>query len=118
MAKKGAANAPKGEAAKKAERTKTPSGSRKHTSSAASAAAAAAAAAEKQRRRRPARPEGANPVWFKPLMFGFLAIGFLWIIVYYLSSGRFPIAELGSWNILVGFGIAFVGFLMTTNWKS
>lgn len=82
-----------------------------------SAAAAAAAAASGKRRRPSARPEGANPVWFKPLMFGFLLLGLLWIIVYYLSAGRFPIQELQSWNILVGFGIAFIGFLMTTNWK-
>ncbi|WP_443027268.1 cell division protein CrgA [Sphingomonas sp. LR61] len=26
-------------------------------------------------------------------------------------------AEPGSWNILVGFGIMFIGFLMTTRWR-
>jgi len=61
--------------------------------------------------------EDANPVWFKPIMFGFLIIGFLWIIVYYLSQGRLPVASLADWNILVGFGIALVGFLMMSNWK-
>lgn len=59
----------------------------------------------------------ANPAWFKPIMFGFLIVGFLWIIVYYLSQGYFPVQALGDWNILVGFGIALVGFLMMTNWK-
>ncbi|MGO1543711.1 MAG: cell division protein CrgA [Gulosibacter sp.] len=63
------------------------------------------------------RPSDANPVWFKPIMFGFLILGFLWIIVYYLSSGFLPVRTLGDWNILVGFGIALVGFLMMTNWK-
>lgn len=61
--------------------------------------------------------EDANPVWFKPIMFGFLIIGFLWIIVYYLSQGRLPVASLADWNILVGFGIALIGFLMMSNWK-
>ncbi len=61
--------------------------------------------------------EDANPVWFKPIMFGFLIIGFLWIIVYYLSQGRLPVASLADWNILVAFGIALVGFLMMSNWK-
>lgn len=61
--------------------------------------------------------EDENPVWFKPIMFGFLILGFLWIIVYYLSQGRLPVAELADWNILVGFGIALVGFLMMSNWK-
>jgi hypothetical protein len=58
-----------------------------------------------------------NPVWFKPVMFGFMLIGLLWIIIFYVSQQQFPIAALGSWNILVGFGIAFVGFIMTTRWR-
>jgi len=58
-----------------------------------------------------------NPVWFKPVMFGFMLLGLAWIIVFYVSQGRLPIADLGSWNILIGFGIAFVGFLMTTRWR-
>lgn len=58
-----------------------------------------------------------NPVWFKPIMFGFLLLGLVWILVYYLSSGRLPVAPLGDWNLLVGIGIAMVGFLMMTNWK-
>jgi hypothetical protein len=58
-----------------------------------------------------------NPVWFKPVMFGFMLVGLAWIIVFYVSQGRYPIADLESWNILIGFGIAFVGFLMTTRWR-
>jgi hypothetical protein len=58
-----------------------------------------------------------NPVWFKPVMFGFMLVGLLWIIVFYVSQGVFPIPDLGSWNILVGFGIAFIGFIMTTRWR-
>jgi hypothetical protein len=58
-----------------------------------------------------------NPVWFKPLMFGFMLLGLAWIIVFYISESSLPIGALGQWNILVGFGIAFIGFLMTTRWK-
>lgn len=75
-------------------------------------------------RTRPARDEaarsneeGPNPVWFKPVMFGFMLLGLIWIIVFYVSQGTLPVPALGSWNILVGFGIAFVGFLMTTRWR-
>lgn len=69
--------------------------------------------------RRAAR-DGANPVWFKPIMFGFMLLGLLWIVVFYISSGTLPIPfapEQSSWNILIGFGIAFVGFLMTLWWR-
>lgn len=58
-----------------------------------------------------------NPVWFKPVMFGFMLLGLVWIIVFYVSGSQFPIPDLGPWNIMVGFGIMFIGFLMTTRWR-
>lgn len=72
-------------------------------------------------RNKPASADGGNPVWFKPLMIGFMIVGLVWIIVYYLTSSNesivLPIPGIGSWNILIGFGIAFIGFLMTTRWR-
>jgi hypothetical protein len=59
-----------------------------------------------------------NAVWFKPIMFGFMLVGLVWIIVFYVSgASQLPIPQLGSGNILVGFGIMFIGFLMTTRWR-
>lgn len=58
-----------------------------------------------------------NPVWFKPVMFGFMLLGLAWIITFYVSGTNLPIPNLGNWNILIGFGIMFVGFLMTTRWR-
>lgn len=58
-----------------------------------------------------------NPVWFKPVMFGFMLIGLVWIIVYYVSNQTLPVPALTNWNILIGFGIMFIGFLMTTRWR-
>lgn len=58
-----------------------------------------------------------NPVWFKPIMFGFMLVGLIWIIVFYISGQQLPVPEWGNWNILVGFGIMFIGFLMTTRWR-
>ena len=61
--------------------------------------------------------EAPNPVWFKPVMFGFMLVGLAWIIVYYVSQNSWPIPSLGAGNILIGFGIMFIGFLMTTRWR-
>lgn len=58
-----------------------------------------------------------NPVWFKPVMFGFMLLGLAWIIVFYVSQSVYPVPSLHSWNILIGFGIMFIGFLMTTRWR-
>lgn len=70
-----------------------------------------------ERAEQPSGEETPNPVWFKPVMFGFMLLGLAWIIVFYVSESRFPIPEAGSANILIGFGIAFIGFLMTTRWR-
>jgi hypothetical protein len=76
-------------------------------------------------RTKPARPQetragddAPNPVWFKPIMFGLMILGLAWIIVFYVSgSVKLPVPQLDNWNILVGFGILFAGFLMTTRWR-
>ena len=58
-----------------------------------------------------------NPVWFKPIMFGFMLLGLAWIIVYYLSQGSWPIPGLDTGNIAIGFGFLIIGFFMTTRWR-
>ncbi len=63
------------------------------------------------------REEAPNPVWFKPVMIGFMLLGLVWVLVFYLSSMQFPIPGIGAWNLIIGFGIAFIGFLMTTRWR-
>ena len=58
-----------------------------------------------------------NPVWFKPIMFGLMLLGLVWILAYYIIGTGWPIPQIGPWNIAVGFGIMFAGFLMTTRWR-
>lgn len=63
--------------------------------------------------------EAPNPVWFKPVMFGFMLLGLIWIVLYYVTASTLalPIPQLGQNNIFVGFGLILVGFLMTTRWR-
>jgi hypothetical protein len=60
-----------------------------------------------------------NPVWFKPVMFGFMVLGLIWIVTYYVTASTLalPVPQLGQGNILVGFGLMLIGFLMTTRWR-
>jgi hypothetical protein len=58
-----------------------------------------------------------NPVWFKPVMIGLMLVGLLWVLVFYLSGMQYPIPGIDAWNLVIGFGVAFVGFLMTTRWR-
>ena len=57
------------------------------------------------------------PTWYRFTMFGLLLLGLLWICVFYISSGLFPIRAVGNWNVAIGFGVAMVGFFMTMRWK-
>lgn len=58
------------------------------------------------------------PTWYKAAMFGLLMIGLLWIMVFYLTpGGQLPIPGIGGWNIIAGFGLAMVGFIMMTRWR-
>ncbi|MDQ1531906.1 MAG: hypothetical protein QOE37_2011 [Microbacteriaceae bacterium] len=75
------------------------------------------AAPDRRDERRLAGDEAPNPVWFKPIMFGFMLLGLVWILVYYISAAQLPIPSIQGYNILVGFGIALVGFLMTLWWR-
>lgn len=58
-----------------------------------------------------------NAVWFKPVMVGFMLLGLVWILVFYITGMQYPIPGLASWNLLIGLGIALIGFLMTTRWR-
>ena len=68
-----------------------------------------------------------NPIWYGPVMVGFLLLGLLWILVYYISAYALPLGtmwatsvpalNLQNWNLVIGFGLLLVGFGMTTRWK-
>ena len=70
-----------------------------------------------RKKKRTPRPAGPTPQWYKYLMFGLMIVGLLWIIAFYITQGLFPVPAIGNWNILIGFGIAIIGFLMTLRWR-
>jgi hypothetical protein len=68
-----------------------------------------------------------NPRWFVPVMLGLMVVGLLWIVVFYISQGRYPLPTIplpggeewvvGSWNLVIGFALVLAGFVMTTRWR-
>lgn len=58
-----------------------------------------------------------SPQWYAPVMVGFLVLGLIWIVVYYLSQTEYPVPDIGNWNLVAGFGILLVGFGMLTRWR-
>jgi hypothetical protein len=58
-----------------------------------------------------------SPPWFAPVMVALMCIGLVYVVVYYVSQGRYPVPALHSWNIVIGFAIIMAGFGMSTRWK-
>ena len=58
-----------------------------------------------------------SPVWWAPTFVTLMIVGLLWVVVFYISQGVYPIPKIGQWNIAVGLGTMMVGFLMTLRWR-
>lgn len=64
-----------------------------------------------------AAPKPVNPRWWAPVMVALMVIGLVWIVTAYITRLEYPIGAIGAWNIAVGFGVALIGFAMTTRWR-
>jgi hypothetical protein len=80
----------------------------------------------KRRRFAPARPDAATaalssttatPGWWAPVMVALMVAGLAWIVTAYVTRLEYPIPGIGAWNIAAGFGVALIGFAMTTRWR-
>ena len=58
-----------------------------------------------------------SPRWFAPLMVGFMVVGLMWVVVYYVSQTDYPIGSIGNWNMAIGFGFITIGFILATRWR-
>lgn len=56
-----------------------------------------------------------NPAWFVPLFSFLLILGLLWVVIYYLTTS-YPIPAIGAWNLAIGAGISFLGFILLMWW--
>ena len=58
-----------------------------------------------------------SPRWLAPLMVMAFLLGLIWIVIFYVSGTRYPIPNIGSWNMLVGFVFVGFGFTLATRWR-
>lgn len=58
-----------------------------------------------------------SPRWWAPTFVTLLIIGLVWLMVYYISEGRYPIPQISFWNLVIGLAIMMVGFIMTLRWR-
>ena len=74
-------------------------------------------AAELERQRRARASDAPNPTWWAPVFVTLLVSGLVWIVVFYISEGRWPVGAFGYWNLVAGFSLLIAGFAMTMKWK-
>ena len=51
-------------------------------------------------------------------MLGLMGAGIAWLVAYYVTGGDAPLLRsIGSWNLVVGFGLLIGGFGLATQWR-
>lgn len=58
-----------------------------------------------------------SPSWWAPTFVTFLLLGLVWLLVYYISQGSYPVPGWSWWNMWAGLGVMMVGFLMMMKWR-
>ncbi len=58
-----------------------------------------------------------SPKWLAPVMLAAFLLGLAWIVVYYITQTKYPIPNLGAWNMGIGFVFVGIGFSLATRWR-
>lgn len=58
-----------------------------------------------------------SPRWVAPLMLALFGLGLLWIVAYYIAPNSGIFATLSYWNVVIGFVLIALGFVVSTKWK-
>jgi hypothetical protein len=58
-----------------------------------------------------------SPRWLAPVMLAAFMLGLAWIVVYYITQTKYPVPNLGAWNMGIGFVFVGIGFSLATRWR-
>ena len=58
-----------------------------------------------------------SPRWLAPVMLAMFLLGLAWIVVYYITQTKYPVPNLGAWNMGIGFVFVGIGFSLATSWR-
>ncbi|MGB9377826.1 MAG: cell division protein CrgA [Mycobacteriales bacterium] len=68
---------------------------------------------------RPAanRKRGPSSRWLPIAAVAMLVVGVIWLVVYYLSQGVYPVKSIHAWNLAVGFALLVGALGVLTRWR-
>lgn len=58
-----------------------------------------------------------SPPWLPITAVGLIVFGILWLVVFYLSSGLYPVESWRYWNLAVGFGAMIGSLAVLSRWR-
>jgi hypothetical protein len=58
-----------------------------------------------------------SPMWLPIASVALIVTGIAWLVVFYLSSGSFPVRSWGYWNLAIGFGAMVAALGMLSRWR-
>jgi hypothetical protein len=58
-----------------------------------------------------------SPVWLPVTAVSMIVVGIAWLVVFYLSDQRYPVASWGFWNLLVGFSGMVGALALLSRWR-
>ncbi|MEU4245106.1 cell division protein CrgA [Actinoplanes sp. NPDC026619] len=58
-----------------------------------------------------------SPVWLPITAVALIVVGIAWLVVYYLSSQRWPVESWSYWNLAVGFGCMVASLGILSRWR-
>ena len=76
-----------------------------------------------RRKKDPSTPDKRTPVkigsprWVAPLMITLFVLGLLWVCAWYIAPDAPILSDLGFWNLVGGFVLIALGFVVSTKWR-
>ena len=58
-----------------------------------------------------------SPTWLPITAVTLIVVGIAWLVVYYLSSQRYPVGSWSYWNLAVGFGCMVASLGILSRWR-
>lgn len=58
-----------------------------------------------------------SPVWVPATSVALILLGITWLVVFYLSSGRYPVDSWGYWNLGIGFSGMIAALALLSRWR-
>lgn len=58
-----------------------------------------------------------SPMWLPITAVALIVFGILWLVVFYLTAGRYPVQAWGYLNLVVGFGAMVSSLIVLSRWR-